>query len=192
MRVASKDETLRELQPFMAAFWRATSDGVRECFDYDASRLHILRKTSRRNNARDHIVDKLRAEIGSISGVVVRDENQTTIFGLFGRYEVKVKKADECGDVELAKGQLAWDFQCQRQHSFLDPLTNLYLGYIDTQDPREPMVCLICPREGGIEWMEELRRPADGVVEITPHPVAPDEGDDLVRVIPVKLEEESE
>lgn len=180
----------------MEAFRLSTVEGVSECFDYDSGRLHILRKVSRRNNSRDHVADKLRDAIGSRPDVVIRDENQTTIYGLLGRYDLKIKKADEGGEVELGKTQLSMNFQCQAQTRFsgaeFQPIINLYLSYIDTEDPRDPTVVLICPKDGGIHWMEEIRRPSSSVVlEITPPPLEPDPaGDDLVRVIP-KPEEEA-
>jgi hypothetical protein len=160
--------------------------------------MHMLRTISRRNNTRDTIVDLLRAEIGNRPDVVVREVNQTTIFGLLGRYEMKFKKADECGDVELSDCQASWDFHRQHGPSMLGddfpPLTNVYLSSVDTANPREVTPFIICPNADGIEWMHEIDRPADeAVIEITPPITPPDDGgDDLVRVIPKPDESTSE
>lgn len=187
-----KEETLRLLADYLPAISRAIPEGVRDAFDYDAPRLHKLRKVSRRNNTRDEIVDRLRAELDGLPGVRIDDHDQTTCFRLLGIFNCRVKKADECGDVELAKTQTSFDFQCNdgMPGLGLPEVENLYFSYIDTADPRSATAAIISPAPDGIYWMEELAPPLADAPEITPRPVDPEDGDDLVR-IPQKPDEET-
>lgn len=182
-----KEETLELLEEYLPGIAKAIVHGVREAYDYDAARMHRLRKTTRRSCTRDHIVDCLRAEFDGVPGVHISDHDQTTTFLFCDALSSRVKKADECGDVELAKTQSAFDFQCNGDAAPLfdmPPIDNLYLSYIDTADPRNPTPSIISPTENGINWMHELEPPAaEDVVEITPVPPSPEEeGDELVRI----------
>ncbi len=186
-----KDETLRLLADYLPAISRAIVGGARDAFDYDAPRMHKLRKVSRRNNTRDEIVDCLRAELDGMAGVRIDDHDQTTYFRILGTFNCRVKKADECGDVELAKTQTSFDFQCNDEMSGLGlpDVENLYFGYIDTSDPRSPTAAIISPAPDGIYWMEELLPPLADAPEITPRPADPEDGGDLVRIPQKPVEE---
>ncbi|MCF8710363.1 hypothetical protein [Rhizorhapis sp. SPR117] len=190
-----KDETLTLLADMLPVFSRAITDGVRSSFDHNAERSYFLRKVTRRNDIRDTIVENLRIELSGIPGIRIDEDNQTTYFRFHGIYTALVKKADECGDVALSKGQSAFLFHVNDEVMptlDLPEIENLYLSYADTADPRSPIPMLISPNADGINWLEELPLPPPEIVEITP-PV-PDEPDDhsggLVRIIPVSTPEE--
>ncbi len=156
---------------------------------------HIHRKTTRRSLARDHIVYELRGRMEGRQRVRVWDRNQTTYFLVDGELELLVKKASDEGDVVLNQNRLALRFQANRQGDLFGfEKTNLYLSYADNDaDPENPSVFVICPKEGGHEWMFEIEPPAAEIAREISAPTRPDEGEELVRLIPVgKPEEDSE
>lgn len=198
----TKDQTLEALDRFMGSFYGAAISGVQASLDEYPTTAHIHRKTTRRNLARDHIVYELRGMFDGDPSVRIRDENQTTYFGLLREYQMLVKKADEVGAVELSKTQTSFLFQSNDGQLVLDEelfpeVTNLYLSYVPNEDdPRNPQVLLICPRDGGYHWIHEIEPPAAVIAGEIGTSVPPDNlpevGDDLVR-IPVKDEtDESE
>jgi hypothetical protein len=138
-----------------------------------------MRMVTRRNDIRDEIVENLRVELSGVPGVRIEEKNQTTYFRFHGLYTALVKKADECGDVALSKGQSAFLFHANDEvipTLALPEIENIYLSYADTADPRSPIPLLISPNADGINWLEELPLPPPDIIEITP--IVPDDDDD--------------
>ncbi len=193
----ARDEayTRQALEPFLADFYGAAVTGVRDSRSKYPDTSHIHRKTTRRSLARDHIVYELRGHMEGRERVRVWDRNQTTYFLVDGELELLVKKATGDGDVVLNQNRLALGFQANRQGDLFGyEKTNLYLSYADNDgDPENPSVLVICPDEGGHEWMFEIEPPAARIAAEISAPLLPDTGEELVRVIPIeKTEEDSE
>lgn len=190
-----------KLERFFPVFHGAVVRGVRASLDQYAKTAHLHRPMTRRNIARDHIVDNLRADLMLDAQVSIKDRNQTTYLELCGEFRVLAKMADDAGHVRLNANQVSWSFQFQGQSDIfasedLPEATNLYLSYVpNSQSPRDPFVYLICPKPGGHHWMLQIEPPAIEIAgEIggrTPEPAGV--GDGIVRIPErPKTDEESE
>ncbi len=190
----ARDEayTRRALEAFVGDFYAATITGVRDSRAKYPDTGHVHRKTTRRSLARDHIVYELRGRMEGRGRVRVWDRNQTTYFVVDGELELLVKKASDDGNVVLNQNRLALDFQANRQGDLFGfEKTNLYLSYADNEnDPENPSVLVICPNEGGYEWMFEVEPPAAEIIVEISAPTPPDDGAELVRLIAAEKSEE--
>lgn len=158
----SKEHTLNALKGILDDLYSSTVSGVRDQLELYADTGHLHRTNTKRQIARDHIVDRLRTVLDGKDDIRIKDENQTTYFLLKSEYKVLVKKTDEDGTVQLTKSQMSFEFQANEEQIAFDnnvipELTNLYLGYVpNLQEPRSPAVFLVCPSKTGHHWLHEL------------------------------------
>lgn len=190
-------EKLERLFPRLHA---AVTKGVRQGLDEYKGTAHIHRSMTNSNIVRDRIVDNLRADLMLDEKVSIKDQNQTTYFGLFSEFRMMAKQADDAGNVHFNSNQASLAFQRQTEHELfasedLPPeATNIFLSYVpNSLSPRDPFVYVICPGpSGGNHWMIEVTPPAVAVAGEIGGGRRPDgDVDDLVR-IPAKPKTDEE
>jgi hypothetical protein len=192
-----EDYTKNRLARFLPTFYNAALNGVRDSFSKYADTAHIHRVNTRRSITRDHIVDYLRADLGSDPEVKITDRNQTTYFDICREYKLMAKMADEDGLVALNQTGLSFSFQGQGQLFSEDEapaVTNLYLSYVPSlATPDDTAVLLVCPNNGGVEWAFEIEPPAAEIAGTVDGGIPPAGGgeDDLVRVPLIKKPDET-
>jgi hypothetical protein len=192
----------KKLDRLLPVFREAAIAGFRESTDAYPATAHIHRTMTRRNIARDHIVDHLRARLLTDPDVSFKDRNQTTYLDLFGgEFRVLAKMADNAGSVSLNANQSSFAYQENSQTDMFSDddtpgTTNLYLSYVpNSREPRDPFIWLICPKAGGWHWRFEIEPPAVEVAgEVTgkPSPAPDHDADDLIRIPAQPKPEESE
>ncbi|HLZ66117.1 MAG TPA: hypothetical protein VKQ29_07790 [Aliidongia sp.] len=175
MAALSKDEGVQALDHFFDGFHDAVTEGVRDYYRNYGSWAAIHRLTTRRSIIRDHIVHRLRSDVGEKPGVEVIGKHGTTLFGLVSQFLMKAHLLDKNMSIALNQTQHSMNFnENDGAHPALPApgfsgTSSLYLGCIpNANDPLEPQVFLVCPAGAEPAWHIELKRNQGAVVAEIP------------------------
>ena len=180
MAVRCKEEAEKVFGDLFDTFAEIVRDSVQFYYRFYGERAHTHEPWTRASIIRDEIKERMTALAASTPGLTLLRDGNATFFGAFSKFTIRIKKLFVNLHANTGKTQYSLQFDHQEPVQvdlFGDAeLTNLYLGYVATEnDPLNPPIYLVCNDTAGeVAWSVPLHtRPPSGGAGVTPLPAVP-------------------